>query len=78
MLQVAINTNITDLNEFLDHIIRHTNMTCLTAPGDTGAVGARPLALHCMLLHGCCLISSVCVCVMTFAAERTSGHIACF
>jgi len=35
--KVAINTNITDLNEFLDHIIRHTNMTCLTAPGDTGA-----------------------------------------
>jgi len=35
--KVAINTNIVDLNEFLDHIIRHTNMTCLTPMGDTGA-----------------------------------------
>lgn len=28
--KVAINTNITDLHEYLDHLIRSTNMKCLT------------------------------------------------
>jgi coatomer subunit beta len=32
--KVAINTNINELREFLDHIISHTNMTCLTTLGD--------------------------------------------
>jgi len=34
--KVAINTNITDLQEFLQHIISNTNMTCLSSPlGDS-------------------------------------------
>jgi coatomer subunit beta len=32
--QVAVTTNITDLGEFLQHIITHTNMTCLNAADD--------------------------------------------
>lgn len=32
--KVAINTHITDLKEFLNHIVTNTNMTCLTSPGD--------------------------------------------
>jgi coatomer subunit beta len=28
--KVAVNTNITDLKEFLDHIVTNTNMTCIT------------------------------------------------
>ena len=28
--KVAVNTNISDLHEYLDHIIRCTNMKCLT------------------------------------------------
>jgi hypothetical protein len=34
LLQVAVTTNITDLGEFLQHIITHTNMTCLNAADD--------------------------------------------
>ena len=29
-LQVAINTTITDVSEFLDHIVASTNMRCAT------------------------------------------------
>lgn len=32
-LQVAVNTSITDLSEFLDYIIASTNMKCLTLRG---------------------------------------------
>ena len=31
-VQVAVNTSITDVNEFLDHIVSSTNMRCLTPP----------------------------------------------
>jgi coatomer subunit beta len=37
--KVAINTNLTDLKDFLQHIISNTNMTCLSTPlGDSTAV----------------------------------------
>ncbi|CAI9754509.1 unnamed protein product [Fraxinus pennsylvanica] len=43
--KVAINTIITDEKEFLDHIIKSTNMKCLTAPsaleGDCGFLAAN-------------------------------------
>lgn len=43
--QVAINTTITDVNQFLEHIITSTNMKCLTPPraleGDCGFVAAN-------------------------------------
>ena len=29
---MAVNTSITDVNEFLDHIVSSTNMRCLTPP----------------------------------------------
>ena len=32
--KVAINTHITDLKEFLAHVVKNTNMTCLTSPSD--------------------------------------------
>ena len=46
--KVAINTNITDLREFLDHIVSNTNMTCLTPLGDnnTTIVGTNFLAAN--------------------------------
>ena len=31
-VQVAVNTTITDVNDFLDHIVSSTNMRCLTPP----------------------------------------------
>ena len=43
--KVAINTNITNLHEFLQHIISNTNMTCLT-PIDDGNV-----VCFCVFLH---------------------------
>ncbi|GMH39677.1 hypothetical protein BSKO_07575 [Bryopsis sp. KO-2023] len=43
--KVAINTNITDANEFLNHIVESTNMKCLTPPsalaGDCGYLAAN-------------------------------------
>lgn len=36
--KVAINTNITDLAEFLNHIVSNTNMTCLTPLGDSNTM----------------------------------------
>lgn len=30
LFQVTVNTNITDLREYLDHLIASTNMKCLT------------------------------------------------
>lgn len=31
-LQVAVNTNIQDVQEFLNHVVSSTNMKCLTPP----------------------------------------------
>lgn len=42
-LQVAINTNLLDLREYLDHIIANTNMTCLTPLGDADTVSLQKL-----------------------------------
>lgn len=36
--KVAINTNITELAEFLNHIVKNTNMTCLTPLGDSNTM----------------------------------------
>lgn len=36
--KVAINTNITDLREFLAHIVSNTNMTCLSPLGENDSV----------------------------------------
>jgi coatomer subunit beta len=44
--KVAINTNITDLREFLSHIVTHTNMTSLTPLTDSGIVGSNFLAAN--------------------------------
>jgi coatomer subunit beta len=46
--KVAINTNITNLREFLNHIIANTNMTCLTPIDDGNVVcyASSPLS-HC-------------------------------
>ncbi len=45
LLQVAVNTCITNINEFLDHIVASTNMRCLTPPialdGDCGFLAAN-------------------------------------
>ncbi len=46
--KVAINTHITDLKQFLAHIVKSTNMTCLTSPGDvsTANIGSDFLAAN--------------------------------
>ena len=46
--KVAINTHITDLKEFLSHIVKNTNMSCLTAPSDvaSSSVGSDFLAAN--------------------------------
>jgi coatomer subunit beta len=46
--KVAINTNITDLRDFLAHIITNTNMTCLTPLGDnySALIGSNFLAAN--------------------------------
>jgi len=41
--KVAVNTNITDLHEYLDHIIQCTNMKCLTPDKVT-------FSLHCSVI----------------------------
>jgi coatomer subunit beta len=42
---VAVNTSITDVNQFLEHIVTSTNMRCLTPPsaleGDCGFLAAN-------------------------------------
>lgn len=54
--KVAINTNITDLREFLNHIVTNTNMTCLTPLGEVSAtnIGSDFLAanLHARSVFG--------------------------
>lgn len=44
--KVAINTNITDLREFLEHIVTHTNMSSLTPLSDAGISGSNFLAAN--------------------------------
>ena len=46
--KVAINTNITDLRDFLTHIVKSTNMTCLTPMGDVSnnSIGSDFLAAN--------------------------------
>eukprot|EP01038_Epipyxis_sp_PR26KG_P015500 gene15500-20917_t len=44
--KVAINTNILDLQEFLKHIIAHTNMTCLTPLSDLSTKESNFLAAN--------------------------------
>lgn len=45
MLQVAVNTTINDVNQFLKHIVSSTNMKCLTPPsaldGECGFLAAN-------------------------------------
>ena len=46
--KVAVNTNILDLREFLNHLVTNTNMTCLTpmADNNTTIVGTNFLAAN--------------------------------
>ena len=43
--KVAVNTDITDVSAFLDHVLKTTNMRCLTPPsaleGDSGFLAAN-------------------------------------
>ena len=40
--KVAVNTDIDDVKEFLDHVVKSTNMKCLTPPsaleGESGTL----------------------------------------
>lgn len=46
--KVAINTNITDLRDFLSHIVENTNMMCLTPLGENNSslIGSNFLAAN--------------------------------
>jgi hypothetical protein len=51
--QVAVNTVITDVNAFLDHIVAATNMRCLTPPSAlTGACGFLAANLYAKSVFG--------------------------
>ena len=43
--KVAVNTDIEDVKEFLDHVVKSTNMKCLTPPsaleGESGFLAAN-------------------------------------
>lgn len=44
---MTVNTNITDLNEYLQHILKSTNMKCLTPE----KVGMRLISYFLVELH---------------------------
>lgn len=51
--KVAVNTNISDLHEYLDHIIQCTNMKCLTPEKVLSLSGSLCLIIRiCCVLHG--------------------------
>lgn len=51
--QVAINTTITDVNEFLNHIVSSTNMKCLTPPSAlSGSCGFLAANLYAKSVFG--------------------------
>ena len=51
--QVAINTTITDVNEFLNHIVTSTNMKCLTPPSAlSGSCGFLAANLYAKSVFG--------------------------
>ena len=51
--QVAINTTIPDVNEFLNHIVASTNMKCLTPPSALlGACGFLAANLYAKSVFG--------------------------
>ena len=51
--QVAVNTVITDVNAFLDHIVAATNMRCLTPPSAlTGTCGFLAANLYAKSVFG--------------------------
>ena len=53
MRQVAVNTVITDVNAFLDHIVAATNMRCLTPPSAlTGTCGFLAANLYAKSVFG--------------------------
>lgn len=53
VLQVAINTTITDVNEFLNHIVTSTNMKCLTPPSAlSGSCGFLAANLYAKSVFG--------------------------
>jgi len=54
--KVAVNTNISDLHEYLDHIIHCTNMKCLTPEKVSGSVSTIFL---CVKLYFLLLLYSV-------------------
>lgn len=60
--KVAVNTNILDLHEFLQHVMRTTNMKCLTPEKVPVPNASRNLSIkHAVLVswsmvHGCFLL----------------------
>jgi coatomer subunit beta len=44
--KVVVNTNMTDLGEFVNHIVQNTNMTCLTSLNDSIVQGTNFLAAN--------------------------------
>ena len=50
LLQVAINTTIPDVTEFLNHIVASTNMKCLTPPS---ALSGKTTLTHCIMNESC-------------------------
>lgn len=62
--KVAVNTNITDLREFVNHITSNTNMTCITPLGDKQVLSGRHrISVYCDLFSVFCICSRTMVLV---------------
>lgn len=70
--KVAISTSITSLVDFLDHIVKNTNMRCLTPPdkSDKGSFLAANLYARRYVFFVCLLVRFVCTPIVLDAGAK--------
>ncbi|KAJ3082287.1 Coatomer, beta subunit [Rhizoclosmatium globosum] len=74
--KVNVNTNITDLHEYLKHIMKSTNMSCLTPEhalsGDCGFLAAN---LYARSIFGEDALANICLEMQQQGSSAITGHI---
>ncbi|KAI9339975.1 adaptin N terminal region-domain-containing protein [Obelidium mucronatum] len=74
--KVNVNTNITDLHEYLKHIMKSTNMDCLTPDhalsGDCGFLAAN---LYARSIFGEDALANICLEMQQQGSSAITGHI---
>ncbi|KAJ3395260.1 coatomer subunit beta [Entophlyctis sp. JEL0112] len=74
--KVNVNTNMTDLREYLEHMMKSTNMNCLTPnhalSGDCGFLAAN---LYARSIFGEDALANICLEVQSQGSSAISGHI---